>query len=216
MNGNGIQRSVFVVGTESKKARPWCVWEWDLRDRNLRFLERLDHEYFEYVIRRHIDKLEGDDARRAAVAIRVTYHHALETLFTLLAAAVQAPDCVVAWVPKCKTDSLRELVIAISRHGRIPNKLGLDHVSWDAIAEKVFTPVADAEARDRMRTRFARLWARLAHQFLNQKAINEYNSLKHGFRVRPGGFSLAVGRESSPGVLAPGEVMKSMGGSNYG
>ena len=44
----------------------------------------------------------------------------------------------------------------------------------------------------------------------------EYNSIKHGLRVNPGGSYIAVGAEQTPGVPAPPEAMRSMGGSPYG
>ena len=40
--------------------------------------------------------------------------------------------------------------------------------------------------------------------------------MKHGLRVRPGGFSLAFGPEDVPGVPAPPEKMSYLGGSDFG
>src|SRR5262245_9256958 len=153
------QHAMFVVGSDASTARPWCVWEWDLRDRNLRFLERIDPDYFDYVIDLHAEQLDGSNAMRAAVAIRVAYHHALETLFTLLCATLQAPDCVVAWMPKCKTEQLRSLVKAISCESRVPNKLRLDVVSWRTLAAIVFNAShPDPEERRKNGERFGELW----------------------------------------------------------
>lgn len=206
-----------MVGPDASTAVPWCVWEWDLRQRNLRFLERIDPDYFAYSVRIHTEHLKGEDSRRAAVAIRITYYHALETLFTLLCAAVQAPTCVVGWVPRCSTGQLRELVKAIGRGACVPNQLGLEDVSWRAIATSVFTSLKAKEAeREAFVQRHATLWSCLAHAFLDEKAIAEYNSLKHGFRVSSGGFSLAMGTEHQPGVPPPREEMKTLGHSEFG
>ena len=67
---------------------PYCVWEEDLRERNLRFVESIDYRYFEYIATTHAANLEGEDQQRAAIALRTGYHHALETFFTLLKTGV--------------------------------------------------------------------------------------------------------------------------------
>lgn len=41
---------------------------------------------------------------------------------------------------------------------------------------------------------FADTWAHLAQDFLDSKNRGEYNSLKHGFRIQQGGFSLSFGK----------------------
>jgi len=56
----------------------------------------------------------------------------------------------------------------------------------------------------------------LASEFVNPAHIDEYNSIKHGFRVRSGGFTLAVGKEHEYGVSPPQEEMKVVGHSEYG
>ena len=61
-----------------------------------------------------------------------------------------------------------------------------------------------------------RLWKRFAKDFLDEDITNEYNSIKHGLRVSMGGFSMAIGLETTPGVLAPPDAMRSLGGSAYG
>ena len=63
---------------------------------------------------------------------------------------------------------------------------------------------------------FSTLWYRFAGDYLNRNLIAEYNSLKHGFRVNPGGFNLMVGPDSTPGVAAPAERMTSLGSSEFG
>jgi hypothetical protein len=75
----------------------------------------------------------------------------------------------------------------------------------------------DDKKREReIKDGFGDLWGRFASDFLNEKQNQEYNSLKHGLRLRPGGFTLAVGTEETPGVGAPPERMRSLGGSEFG
>ena len=63
---------------------------------------------------------------------------------------------------------------------------------------------------------FAGLWRHLAHEFLEEDSVNEYNSLNHGFRVTPGGFKLAIGLEKSYEVSPPDNEIRVIGESKYG
>lgn len=56
----------------------------------------------------------------------------------------------------------------------------------------------------------------MAHEFLSAEHIDEYNSLKHGFRIRSGGFGIAFAPESSPGVAPPPEAFTQLGKSEFG
>src|SRR5690349_21028069 len=94
--GRGMEDIYYVPFVVNEK--PFCVWEWDLPQRNLDFIGSLDAEYFEYVAKISARELEGEDCQRAAVTIRAAYSHGLETLFALLFAALQAPACMVGWI----------------------------------------------------------------------------------------------------------------------
>jgi hypothetical protein len=63
---------------------------------------------------------------------------------------------------------------------------------------------------------FATLWRRFASDFLDPMFREEFNSIKHGFRIHPGGFSVAIGAENEPGVRAPIARMKLLGKSDFG
>ena len=71
-----MQNSIFVVNKE-----PYCIWEIDVGERNREFLSGIDPEYFSYLAEIH---LNADDEKRAAIALRAAFHHALETLFSLI------------------------------------------------------------------------------------------------------------------------------------
>jgi len=64
--------------------------------------------------------------------------------------------------------------------------------------------------------RFGQLWGRLATEFLDEYHIDEYNSIKHGFRISAGGFAVRVGSEHSYGVPPPESEMQSLGGTPHG
>lgn len=95
-----MQSTIFAVNDE-----PFCLWEVDLAARNRAFLDGIDPDYFNYVLQAHANT---DDEKRALVAIRLVLHHAIETMFSLLGAFVQAPDCSYAWIAKCSNGELRE------------------------------------------------------------------------------------------------------------
>jgi hypothetical protein len=91
-----LEARFFAVGTA-----PYCVWDWDLHERNLEYLESLDPDYFDYVGRANLPHLDSEDPkerRRVATAIRTAYHHGLESFFGLLFATLQAPRCVAGWM----------------------------------------------------------------------------------------------------------------------
>jgi len=122
---NGIVCSRFAVGET-----PYCVWEWDLTERNLEFIEGLKPELFAYLAEVHNRELTGEQPQLAALALRALYSQGLETLFALLMATVQAPDCIVGWLPKYTLTQLRDLVRKISTTQSIFSKLPLHALSW--------------------------------------------------------------------------------------
>jgi len=205
-----IQNSIFVVNDE-----PYCLWEVDIRDRNIEFLNGLDPDYFQYLVSIHIN---ADDEKRASIALRVTFHHAIETLFSLIGAYVQAPDCAYAWIGKCSNLELRKFVQRIrNMEPGIFTKLTIASVTWENIAQSVFHTYQPGSQRQADTVKcFSRLWLRLATEFTDPVQINEYNSLKHGFRVRSGGFALVAGVEHEYGVPPPADDMRLVGKSDYG
>lgn len=205
-----MQNSIFLVNDE-----PYCLWDVDLQARNFQFLKGLDADYFDYCLKAHA---ETDDEQRAVVALRISLHHAIETLFSLIGALVQAPDCAYAWIAKCKTDELRTFVRRIAReNSKIHNRLNIESVSWQTISEVVFQTYLPGTERQRETIeKFAGFWERLADDFLEQDSIDEYNSIKHGFRIRRGGFSIAIGVEPAYGVSPPDDQMQPLGHSEFG
>jgi len=195
---------------------PFCVWSRDLRAQSLDFLRGLDPTYFAYLAKVHGERLD-EDAQQAAVALRTAYHHGLEAFFALLFAALQAPDAPFAWIHRAWPKHLRYLVSAVNSDATIPNKLGLEYVTWEKLSERVNLfryddPLKLAETQQL----FASLWRSFAHDLTNQHHTDEYNGIKHGFRTHSGGFGLAVGIESTPGVPAPEENMRLVGSSKFG
>jgi hypothetical protein len=203
---------VFGVGDTA-----FCCWEYDLIERNVRFLTGLDAEYFGRLAEILSEHLGGDGGGTASIALRAAYHQGVETLFSMLGAYAQAPECVPGWLACCKSEDLRKIVEGLRRGSPLLTQVGRRIVRLDDLAEDILRNVwVDEVGPESTRSRFTRFWRRLAGELLDETARAEYNSIKHGLRVNPGGFYMAVGHEETPGVPAPPEAMRSMGGSPYG
>lgn len=197
--------------------RPQVTWAWDLDDRNLRFLRGIDAGYFAHIATSQCKLLEGDSRHFAAAALRVAYGQALETLFALAAAAVQAPQCVIGWMLAYRNDELLDVLRGMSSGGAIERDPGVTDPTLDGLAHAVMnTTQYGQEKRDHLAANFARAWRRWSSEFLDERATSEYNSFKHGMRASLGGFLLSVGPEEELGVAAPPEQMHSLGGSTFG
>lgn len=197
--------------------QPFCCWEYDLRERNLEYLQGVDTQYFSTMARILSEHLDSDRGMPASIAIRALYHQAIEALMSLLGAIAQAPGCVAAWIAKCGTKDLQEVVDRLA-HGRsLLTQAGNQRVSLDDLAERTHQHVWPTESGDDpTAARFGQFWRRLSDEFLDEKARAEYNAIKHGHRVRPGGFVMSIGVETEHGAPAPASAMRSMGGSRHG
>lgn len=205
-----MDSSIFAVNDS-----PYCLWEADVADRNRAFLDGLDREYFLYLLDAYI---ETEDEKRSVVALKIGLHHSVETLFSLLGAFVQAPDCAYAWIAKCSNAELRTFVDRVTRgDATLTSKLRLPDITWESVASAIFnTYQPGTERQAKTVERFASFWRSLSHELLDQTAIDEYNALKHGFRIRSGGFALAVGAEHMYGVPPPDSEMQMIGKSDHG
>ena len=205
-----MQSSVFAVNDE-----PYCLWEVDLAARTRAFLDGIDPDYFDYVLQAHTNT---EDEKRALVAIRLSLHHATETMFSLLGSFVQAPNCPYAWIAKCSNMELREFAERVSREdASLATRLNIPSISWTSVSNAIFATYQPGTDRQKDTIGcFAHLWGALAGELVNQVHVDEYNALKHGFRARPGGFALAVGVEPMYGVFPPDSEMKTLGQSAFG
>jgi hypothetical protein len=206
--------NVTIVTDET----PFCVWDWNLHGLETQFLAGIDPGYFAYMAKTHEAQLDGEEAQHAALALRMTYRHAQETLMSLLCALVQAPDCVVGWLHKYKNQDLENVVEKLHRRQPVMTKLNLPDLSWDTLSDFVHRSLSleDKEKEVRIKRGFGTFWSRIASEFLDEGGRREYNSIKHGLRTRSGGFHLKIGLETTPGVPCPPDQMKSIGGSGFG
>jgi hypothetical protein len=207
-----IQRTVLYVNQ-----KPYCFWDVDLKARNKSFVTSLDHKYFEFVAEQNFGLLDSDKKHYAAMSLRNSYRHALETFFALLYSSVQAPDYAVGWMQVYKNEDLRDLVKASRAKAGVHNKLGVKGMDFQTLAYAVLHLVSyAADKKSKTIQLFGELWGRLASDFLNEEDDAEYNSMKHGLRTSLGGFSIAVGLESFPGAVVDQKDMETLGGSAFG
>jgi len=88
--------------------------------------------------------------------------------------------------------------------------------TWEGLAKRVFAHCTQENGWPKTAESFGRLWSIFAREFLNEMNQLEYNSLKHGFRIRSSGVKIAIGLEHQYGVAPPPEEMKYLGGSDTG
>ena len=211
-----VEGEPFAV---NEKAR--CYWDTELQRKNTEFIRDIDPEYFCYAADTHRGHLDGSSGNRAhaAMSIRFSYHHGIETLFALLFAGLQAPGCVIGWIQQYAPGDLRELVGRVG--GEPPRYLRLrpDPFTWQGIAETVFSPCyGEWENVEEMVALFGRFWARLAREFLTEQHADEYNSIKHGLRLTPklGGTVITVAFPDDNGDPPPSSEFVPIIMGNYG
>lgn len=207
-----MEKTYFYVGD-----RPHAVWDPDIKEKNLRFLRGFDSKYFEYLANIHSAQLNTEANQQAATALRTSYGLALETFFSLLGAALQAPECVFGWLFKYKEKELKLVIKGIMGLEQLHTRL-IGCLSWESLSKLVHLNLVLTEKRkeQEIKTRFAKCWEYLAKNYLDAELRNEFNSTKHGLRLQPGGIHIAFGLQERPDVPAPPERMQSMGGSDFG
>lgn len=207
-----MERVQFVIDKT-----PYVCWDWELRKKNLEFLEGINADYFGYIAEVNALHLKGDDKHRAALSLRLAYSQALETLFALLCSTIQAPQCVVGWMLSYKNVELKQMVQRVSRGNDVYSRLKEKRITWGLLAKHVHSPLPyEPEKKEWIQEGFGRIWGIFSREFLDEKMTQEYNSGKHGLRTRLGAFSLQVGLEETPGVPAPPENMETVGESEFG
>lgn len=152
---------------------PYCLWNENLRERNLELLSRIDPEYFEYVANTNfslIDEKETDKRTRqyAAISLRAAYSQGLETLFALLCATVQTPECIVGWMLKYGINDLENVVRKINNNEFSRSRVNALPVTWKIISETIFSfvDIKDKENFSPYIEKFANLWKNFAYEFV--------------------------------------------------
>lgn len=204
--------------------RPLCLWDDNIKQRNLRFLNSIDPSYFKYLYQLYANAINrakestDKDAQHPALAMRTAYSQALETLFALLFSAIQAHWCIPAWINAYTNSELRNLVEKVQTKQPVISVLDAESPAWSDIFDFIFPNlgIEDKQHEAAIRENFARTWSRFAVDFLDKAFVREFNSIKHGLRVRSGGFKFRVGIPDEPGVPPPPEKMIELTSSDFG
>jgi hypothetical protein len=206
---------VLMVGD-----KPYCYWSNEnVIQRNLQFLNDINPAFFMYQAQSNLKLYNYKKYKQdAALAIRIAFSHGLETLFSLIGAAIQAPFCVQAWMLLCKNSQLYNLIDKINNGVKIPTMLKVDHQNWRTISEVVYKSLVleDKEKEESIKSSFGNLWGQWGLDFVNKSFTDEYNSIKHGFRIKPGGFAFSIGVQEKPGMPASSDKMQLVGKGEFG
>jgi hypothetical protein len=196
---------------------PYCLWsEKNPKVLTIEFLDNIQPKFFEYQAGTNLNKLNYKKRRQmAAIALRTAYSHGLETLFSLLCAAIQAPHCVPGWMLFCKNSQLYSLLEKINDSKSIDCMLQAP-ISWENISSAIFASLIlpDKEKERNIKLGFANLWSKWSSDFVKGNFSREYNSIKHGFRVKSGQNYLAFRSSSSSKGTLMGK--NEFGSSFYG
>src|SRR2546423_1277146 len=175
-------------------------------DANRHFLSGIDAKYWNYQAIVHGNMLESPDAaerQRAAAGLRIAYGQGLETLFALIGATVQVPLYPLGWMTAYRNSELRNVIEKIHQGRGVLSPLKRT-ATWESVAEAIFEYMPEPTKTEIIKA-FARLWHRLAEEFIDEAFEPEYNSLKHGMRALVSGFSVAIGQETTYGQAVPRE-----------
>lgn len=204
--------------------RPVCVWDMDIKKLNSDFIKNINTDYYEFVSDSNeqiIDNEKSEDKDRiyASLNLRIHYSLALETLFSLIGAFLQAPDCILGWLLKYRNHELESLVKKINEKKQIKTKLPIENISWDSVAKLIlnYFPNEDKNRQESTSKKFSTLLRNFANDFIDEKFKDENNSIKHGFRIsRTGGASLQVRESTKEGKPKEGAEWITLMKSDYG
>lgn len=207
-----MKKAMFFVGD-----RPYAVWDPNIHEKNVTFLKNFDTSYFEYLADIHSSQIDLDTAQQAATALRTSYGLGIETFFSLLGAAMQAPECVFGWLDKYVERDITHIINSIMGKEKLRTRL-VGVLSWESLSRTLHRNLvlADKEEESAIKNRFAGCWKYLAENYLNKEQKYEFNGAKHGMRLQPGGIHISIGQQSRLGVPAPPERMERVPGSKFG
>jgi len=207
---SSTEYTTFFVGKKPKR-----YWDYDLHEKNLEYLRSLDPTYFSNFVDFIKPKLETDAKQHAALALRLTYFQALEAFFSHLCACLQAPTCIIGWMQSYRTEDLELIVKSINDSNDNYINPHFKKISWKKITTHIFRGLT--HKRHTTIRNFAIFWEKISIEFLDTKNTLEYNSIKHGTRLSPGGFKMFIASDSP--VNCPVEATDkgySLGGSDFG
>lgn len=174
--------------------KPYRVWPKTSSFPNSFFLDGLNHRYFSIIADIFEEALGRDDAWAVRLALRTAYGQALESFFSILFAALQAPLDPIAWLLLYRSEDLVGLLKRFEEGKELPTFVVLPEPrNWKSVAEVFHPIVGEIEGDGKIVESIGTFWSRLAEEMLDPVGSAEYNSLKHGFRAQASGHLLSIG-----------------------
>jgi hypothetical protein len=178
---------------------------------NLSAVNAISPEYFEYLVELHAGSLSEDAiSTRAAIAVRSAYAHALETVFAVTFAGLQAPEAIYAWLHRYRTEDVVALVRRIHEGVEFHHAWLTEISSWNDVTHLVLSKMPNELVssdgihvrKDDVADNYAHTLNWFATDMLSDSFRDEYNDAKHGLRLLAGGFTLAFSEEDDEGKAA--------------
>lgn len=182
---------------------PFAVWGDidDLKKESLDYIENIETDLFRYQMELNLAELRKDPENlNAAISIRQTYFHALETFLSLLASALQATEYPIGWILKYTNQELRSFINKINNKEKIFNFHQLNEIEWKKIGHLIHRIEYHSEDDLLKINKMIEFWKKWAIFHTDKNSILEFNSLKHGYRTKFGSTKLKIGNhEIEPG-----------------
>ena len=185
---------------------PYCVWDGlqYLKHMNKYFFRSLERNYYSFIL--DVAKTSNNDTETESnILLRQTYHHAIETLFSIIFGYLQAPHAIPAWIYRSTRSDLDLCVKDLSTGNKLPYLAKpMQTEGWGGFCETIFKN-ADAEFLYSL----TETLEAIAKDFQDPILRNEYNSIKHGFRISgdPMKLQIATTAEANAGdyvdLIAP-------------
>ena len=203
---------------------PYCIWDGGFQNINTEYIKRVEPHYYEYVAKTNYDIICDSEADKenkqfAAISLRNYYTQALETLFALIFATLQAPACIPGWMMKYRNSDLYKLVEKTNVHTPLRIRFTkIENISWNSIIKLIFHyfEAKETDAKNIIVKNFTNLLNSFASDYLDKNLHNEYNSVKHGFRAKAGGSVLAVKKVEKQGEPKDNSEWTKILHSDYG
>lgn len=191
-NDNSMNGYSFLVDST-----PYTVWDSGIKNFNIDYINSINPKFYDFIAHQNYDIIIDKNANKenkqfASILLRNYYAQVLETLFALIFASLQSPHCVLLWMLKYRNKDLYSLVNKINNNESIKIRIPIeDKFSWETIVELIYYYLDDSsKVKPMLVKKYTELLTSFANDFIDQNLLNEYNSVKHGFRLQSGGFTL--------------------------
>jgi len=192
--------------------KSYAFWGTQLKEQNRDCIATIEPDLWKNLFNTAVAPFAEENREKqvlvaSATAARIQYGFALETLFALLFAAIQAPHCVIGWLQHYRLRDIDSLIDKINSRTQIPVGVNLSEISWTSISERIhcnFT-MDDKKVEQETKEYFVKALKRFSDELLDEGKRCEFNSLKHSMRVRAGGFGMSVSPASAEGEI-PREI----------